>query len=429
MQGITFRTSDKSVNAYNFREGKRAVTEPVDVLRYTWEKRSGKDHSLIETHHTRCKDLLQSSMPKEHDRIQNFVPRSNGFVDTILEAYNQHHNLIIRPDDIWVAILSQLSLYVNANSEELRKVFVQHKGKMKLELVYVGERRTFDFSIMARDFSKLLKKNINDPSFGDFVLPNFSTTGPNDTVICSMIMMSILKQYFEFSVVLSCGIPEITLLGTKEDYLNILQRIDQLSQMEMGAEPRAFAALLRPIITKFISAFDEAPQIDKEFWGRICHHIRVFSGSDQLSGWVTAFCVWNEQGRWCGPDLNTLKYDHASEDRFEIDGKHYPVIPITRIPPGWCEADVHLNDNGEELECVVVAGHMVTEVMETSGSNIMGTIRPAPQWFMFEKRVWWKNKRLKSGWNRFLRRVHLLRSDSFFNCLLSASVEENMYNA
>ncbi|KIJ32299.1 hypothetical protein M422DRAFT_52978 [Sphaerobolus stellatus SS14] len=203
---------------------------------------------------------------------------------------------------------------------------------------------------MARDFSKLLKKNINDPSFGDFVLPNFSTTGPNDTVICSMIMMSILKKYFSYSVHLMCGIPEITLLGTKEDYLNILQRIDQLSQMEMGAEPRAFAALLRPIIMQFISAFDEATQIDKEFWGRICHQQR-----------------------------------HASKDRFEIDGKHYPVIDITKIPPGWCEADVHLNDNGEELECIVVAGHMAMEVMETPGSNSMGTIRPAPQWFMFEK--------------------------------------------
>ncbi|KIJ25915.1 hypothetical protein M422DRAFT_38432 [Sphaerobolus stellatus SS14] len=97
MQGITFRISDKSADAYNFRERKRAVTEPFDFAL------SG---SLI----IYIVNLLQSSMPKEHDRIQNFVPRSNGFVDTILEAYNRQHNLIMRPDDIWVAILSQLSL-------------------------------------------------------------------------------------------------------------------------------------------------------------------------------------------------------------------------------------------------------------------------------------------------------------------------------
>ncbi|KIJ43834.1 hypothetical protein M422DRAFT_252745 [Sphaerobolus stellatus SS14] len=91
-------------------------------------------------------------MPKEHDRIQNFVPRSNGFVDTILEAYNRQHNLIMRPDDIWVAILSQLSLYINTNSEELRKVFVQQEGKVKLELEYVGERCMFDLALWQETF-------------------------------------------------------------------------------------------------------------------------------------------------------------------------------------------------------------------------------------------------------------------------------------
>lgn len=35
---------------------------------------------------------------------------NNGFVDTAISAYSNHHHLRIRPDDVWCAILSQLSL-------------------------------------------------------------------------------------------------------------------------------------------------------------------------------------------------------------------------------------------------------------------------------------------------------------------------------
>eukprot|EP00957_Ditylum_brightwellii_P024538 1852407-Ditylum_brightwellii.AAC.1 len=47
-----------------------------------------------------------------------------GLVSAIMDAYNHHHNLILRPDDVWQAILTQFSFYVNANAEELRDRFV-----------------------------------------------------------------------------------------------------------------------------------------------------------------------------------------------------------------------------------------------------------------------------------------------------------------
>lgn len=55
--------------------------------------------------------------------------KSAGFVDTVFFAYRKHHNLIIRPDAIWTAIIVQFSRYVNANAEALRHRFVNFKGK------------------------------------------------------------------------------------------------------------------------------------------------------------------------------------------------------------------------------------------------------------------------------------------------------------
>jgi hypothetical protein len=49
-------------------------------------------------------------------------------VHTVILAYNKHHALIIRPDDVWLAILTQISLFVSANAELLRASFVAHEG-------------------------------------------------------------------------------------------------------------------------------------------------------------------------------------------------------------------------------------------------------------------------------------------------------------
>ncbi|KAJ7478280.1 hypothetical protein FB451DRAFT_1172615 [Mycena latifolia] len=38
----------------------------------------------------------------------------NSFVDTVLCAYTHHHALVIRPDDVWLAVVSQFSFYAPA---------------------------------------------------------------------------------------------------------------------------------------------------------------------------------------------------------------------------------------------------------------------------------------------------------------------------
>lgn len=73
----------------------------------------------------RIGDLLQSSLDNELPPV--LIADKNGFVNAIVEAFNHHHHLVVRPDDIWLAILTQFSSYVNAHAEELRGHFVAHE--------------------------------------------------------------------------------------------------------------------------------------------------------------------------------------------------------------------------------------------------------------------------------------------------------------
>ncbi|KAF8881840.1 hypothetical protein CPB84DRAFT_1817225 [Gymnopilus junonius] len=313
--------------------------------------------------------MLQSSLGKPD--FQSIIPEHNGFVNTVIQAYNTHKHLVLRPDDVWIAILGQFNFYVNAHSEELRKQFVAHEDKKTLVVYASGTRFDVDFGDMARQMANLIHKNarlsVVDKDLKDWILPDFSTTSDNDTVVCSVLMMATLKAYFNYVFCLDCGIPSVTLEGKKSDWGKLLKRLDKLDSF--GEEPKVWASLLRPILKRFVSAFDGEPDID--FWGKVCHHHNGGSGPTYISGWVTAFCVWSSEGKWQGPPLSgpipTWK------PSLQLDG--------VDIPPGFCEVDVVLNDNGQLFNCMMVSGHVATQVHIETGD----IFSPLPAWFMFIK--------------------------------------------
>ncbi|KAG2100170.1 uncharacterized protein F5147DRAFT_777078 [Suillus discolor] len=55
----------------------------------------------------RCLHLLRTSLHTNLDAVRGITPKPNGFVHTVFEAHNNHRALILRPDDVWTAILIQ----------------------------------------------------------------------------------------------------------------------------------------------------------------------------------------------------------------------------------------------------------------------------------------------------------------------------------
>ncbi|EDQ99736.1 uncharacterized protein LACBIDRAFT_334758 [Laccaria bicolor S238N-H82] len=250
-----------------------------------------------------CASLLQSSLPAES---HNTIAQRNGLVHTIVEAYNKHRHLRLRPDDVWTAILIQFNFFVNGRSEKLRSQFVAHEGKKQLvvpEIVILS-----------------ISKNVVDPSLRAWILPTFSTTTTTDTIVASVIMMSSMKKYFDYKFCLDCGIPSVTLEGERGDWEDILQRIEKLK--EYGVEAVGWYHLLLPVLAQFVSVFDNAKsKKNKEFWGKVCHYDGGGSGPLFLGGWVTAFCAFDEDGRWLGHRFKKGIVEHWYFQEFYIRKK------------------------------------------------------------------------------------------------------------
>jgi hypothetical protein len=135
----------------------------------------------------------------------NRVHNPNGFVNAVVEAYNGHHHLILRPDDVWLAIMIQFGAYVENESETLRDKFVSHQGQKELKVVGGGNLFTANYDALCLSMSQQIAANIKDPSVRDWVIPAFSTTKPVDQVVGAIVLMAAMKKYFAFKMELCCG--------------------------------------------------------------------------------------------------------------------------------------------------------------------------------------------------------------------------------
>ncbi|RAK82051.1 DUF4419 domain-containing protein [Aspergillus fijiensis CBS 313.89] len=364
------------------------------------------DHSTRQWHRERVTSddiLFEQSCYEEHNNSQRIIRSSfshplesnhvtgasNGFVDALFYAYCHHHDFTVRPEDIWFAILSQVSFYINANAEKLRAHFVAHDGRKELRVYANGTLETVDFGAIALALSTAIQNNVVDPDLRAWVMPEFSTTTENDRVVAAILLMGSMQKYFSFSAFLLCGIPTVTMLGERRDWEMLVEKLDRLPAL--GDEPARFAALLRPVLTRFVACFDDPTgPAAREFWGRCVHRLIPGSGEDFLSGWITAFCFWNAQGQLI-PDTGL----HEGTIKCELDGVRYPYINTSATPPGFSSVPLHVNDNGVDYETMMVAG-MIGIDAKSSGRPLeepfgdettgLDSLQPVAGWVMYHKK-------------------------------------------
>ncbi|KAI0418381.1 hypothetical protein F5X98DRAFT_117163 [Xylaria grammica] len=293
----------------------------------------------------RCKKIIQSSFG-DLTAAAGITTSSNGFAYAATSAYNQHHHLTIRPEDVWFAILTQLSFYINANAEDLRSLFVAHEGQKELEVIDVGTVQSADFGKLAVQMTGEIEKNVVDSGLRDWIMPNFTTTTQTDTITAAILMMGSMQKYFSYKMSLLCGIPSVTLLGEKADWAAIRRRLEKLPHF--GQEAKQFSHLLTPVLDFLVRTFEKAddPEV-VEFWSKIAHAENNGSGPTYLSGWLTAFCFWDGDGK-------SMYSDRASG--CEINGTKYHKLDMDDIPVGYVSVPVTVDDNGHEIKTRMVAG-------------------------------------------------------------------------
>lgn len=194
-------------------------------------------------------------------------------------AFYDHMPLRLSPDAIWITLARGFALHVNLHAEELRHRFVSHAGKEKLVVTRLDffPGRDNPWPEAFEEFKEQLAEKTG--GLTHLVQADFSTTGPVERAVSNLMAMETFKSYFEYEMLMGCGIPQVTLTGTLEDWQALRRKAQRFADYGLSD----WIAALDPILAQFELA--KAGQLDQAFWQSMFRY-RSGSGPSVMTGWV-----------------------------------------------------------------------------------------------------------------------------------------------
>ncbi|OPB46187.1 hypothetical protein A0O28_0063080 [Trichoderma guizhouense] len=230
------------------------------------------------------------------------------------------------------------------------------------------------------------------------MLPDFSTTTDNDISVAAMVMMATTKAYFEYIALCGCGFPSVTLVGEREDWVKLLEKLPKLATF--GDEPTEWSKLLVKVVEKMIETFDRPDDEDtKEFWMKAVHRAGAEAsgrGIDTLSGWITAFCFWDKEGQkirqYTDENIKMFSFDGEGDEdrkRLVIDDVVFPIIRAKQLPQAVVEVPVKVLDTSTMLDydTTIIAGSVGMTATASENKGVFDTFQPRSGWWMLLDKV------------------------------------------
>lgn len=220
----------------------------------------------------------------------------HSFFNGMYQAYADHRPFVISPDMIWLLISQGFARHVSANSELLRKDFVDFDGR--LSLVVRNDNLTLNspanlWESIFPEFTKQIAEHTGTDLI-NVLTSDFSTTTYVEKIASEITIMEAMEPYFEFIVIrIVCGIPEITLKGTTEDWQKIYDKAKKLEKYDL----KWWTVEIEPILKEFIKT--SKGEIDKKFWRNMFkyHSQKQYGAPKIIDGWIVKFFPYDKDGK------------------------------------------------------------------------------------------------------------------------------------
>ena len=287
------------------------------------------------------------------DSISPFVKgrsQKSAFIDLVALAYARHYAMEISPDDIWLLILDGFRLHVKSNSDSLKDRFVgpDVDTDIKVFANHLTMESTHEewFGVIADFFDNLQEKL--PPETGAPLRTKFSTTSPVDYNISRSMVMAIASEYYTYFTYTLCGIPQIRINGTKEDW-SLLK--DSFNKLATRLDMEWWSQQLNPILDEFVKAFDGNSSI--AFWKNIYKLYEPKGcGNPKFNGWFSKFYPY------------LMGYSDKMEFVKRTDWEH--DVDFETLPNALTSVDVKWNYLGQEIPLKLYTGFIGVQVDTTS---------------------------------------------------------------
>ena len=226
-----------------------------------------------------------------------FNAKCKSLIQGLIIAYKNHFPITITPDMIWLLIAQGFSRFMEKHENLVRERFVNFSGKKDLKVErlkyspYSASKEVWDGIV--QEFVQKIEENVGKEVI-DTLECNFSTTTQVAKVTSQVTIMSAMKNYFTYRLLMAgCGISNITLEGSLQDWEKIKSKLEFLSTKAL----KWWTKHLIPIIDKIILTkkyYNEKNELNQElieFWKGM---IRLKGEGDMydphmVNGWIVKF--------------------------------------------------------------------------------------------------------------------------------------------
>ena len=224
------------------------------------------------------------------------------FINSVRLAYANHRPLVINPDITWLVIAQGFALHVKENADLLRSQLVDFDSTMTLRLLckpgllyQPGPQWEPYFS----QFSEQIATHTGQDLVNNMTC-HFSTTTPTSLVASQITLMAALKSYFNYEIIESCGIPQIILEGTPEDWQKLVEKAHFLRQYGLDW----WMDELEPVLQKIAKAAKGEKDLD--FWKSLYKKEKLNideegcglgDPTEKINGWIVKFYPYDDQGK------------------------------------------------------------------------------------------------------------------------------------
>jgi hypothetical protein len=217
--------------------------------------------------------LVASTISRRVETLQE------GFLSCVSRSYSDHEKLQLAPHDIWYLVLSEIAIIIRKNVDACRPLFTRSQEKLDI-CVPVGDTSEIDLDIIVDRLRELIPVDIT------VFIPELSTHTVQSRVAMYAALCDGVQAYYSYSNY-CCGIPEIRLTGTKEDWSKLVScALDVRALFEKVSLDTGVEYMIRvaTILEKIEQSFAVA---DVEFWRGIFTSKNVGSGGELLiNGWI-----------------------------------------------------------------------------------------------------------------------------------------------
>ena len=295
--------------------------------------------------------------PQEH----NCAGNHNGLIMTVLEAYNNRRHLVLSPDDIKVAVLTQLGAlqwepWDLPRASEIHfedTIHPDNYGTVAATVISKLPKDSHPYDTKAL-LTRVLERPTNPPRLSE--------------------PLTDLDYLFRAG-----SIPSVTLLGEKSDWEKLSQYFQTLrNEYARRTHYESLAEYLWDLIKLseyFVKSFDNHEDKDVIlFWNRMCPE-------KGRKGWLAAFSRWDKHGRARPEGLST--YGDADTRYLDI---YAGDLYQSRVVPGYRSLEFQVNDGEPFNKLVTFAVGSVGTHFSSSKPNghPLDTVQPMSGYFIYK---------------------------------------------